>query len=78
MRQGSRVQQVCKRKETTWSDLDRVQKIGSRARDTQPIRGVSDDTACKEVHNCSIYSSDIQSWRKPINLNSETPNKYNI
>ena len=25
---------------TKWSDLDRVQKIGSRARDTQPIRGL--------------------------------------
>ena len=37
---------------TTQSDLDRVQRIGSRARDRQPIRGVSDvsdDTACKGV-----------------------------
>ena len=36
----------------TRSDLDRVQRIGSRVRDRQPIRDisdVSDDTACKGV-----------------------------
>ena len=26
-KQGTRVQQVCKRKETTWLDLDKVQRI---------------------------------------------------
>ena len=37
---------------TTRADLDRVQRIGSQARDTQPSRGVSDffdDTAYKGV-----------------------------
>ena len=41
---GSQVQQVCNRKETMWYPrgqiLYRVQRIGSRARDTQPIRGL--------------------------------------
>ena len=37
---------------TTWSDLDRVRRIESRARNRQPIRGVSDvsdDLVCKGV-----------------------------
>ena len=25
---------------TTWADLDRVQRVGGRARDTQPSRGI--------------------------------------
>ena len=58
MRQGRPVEQVCDRKETTWYENHAVRfrqspvRIESRARDTQPIRGVSvvsDDTACKGV-----------------------------
>ena len=38
---------------TTQSDLDRVQRIGSRVRDTQSVRGVSDEFArgCKRWHH---------------------------
>ena len=40
---------------TTWSDLDRGQRIESRARDMQLIRGISDDTACKGVQVLALH-----------------------
>ena len=45
---------------TTQSDLYRVRRIGIRATDTQPIRGVSnlsDNTACKGVQALALPDS---------------------
>ena len=49
---------------TTRSDSDRVQRIESRARDTQPIRVVSDDTACNGVQVLAPPSSRMKIWDK--------------
>ena len=52
---------------TTRSDLDRVQSKSSRARDTQPIRGimvVSDDTAWKAVQALAPTGSWKKIWGK--------------
>ena len=52
---------------TTRSVLDRVHRIESRARDRQPIRGVSDisdDTACKGMHVLTPPGSRKKIWDK--------------
>ena len=46
---------------TTCADSDRVQRIGSRARDTQPIGGVS---ACKGVQAFAPSGSPKKVWNK--------------
>ena len=40
---------------TTWSDLDRVQRIESRARDTQPIRGVRSSLTIWLARGCKRW-----------------------
>ena len=49
---------------TTLSDLDRVQRIRSQARDRQPIRGVSDNTAWKGVQALVPPGSQKKIWDK--------------
>ena len=49
---------------TLWSDLDRPVRIKSQARNTQPIRGVSDDMACKGVQALAPPGSRKKIWGK--------------
>ena len=51
---------------TTRSDLDRVQRIESRARDTLPVRGVPDDMACKRVQALAPPGSRKKVWDKKM------------
>ena len=67
------VEQVYNRKETTWYENHAVrfsqsgERIENRARDRQPIRGisdVSDDTACKGVQTLAPPGSLKNIWDK--------------
>ena len=40
---------------TTWSDLDRVQRIESRARDTQPTRSVRSSLTIRIARGCKRW-----------------------
>ena len=74
MRRSRPVEQVCNRKGTTWYENYAVRfrqnrvRIESRARDTQPIRGVSvvsDDTAYKGVQKLA------PPWLQEIDMGQE-------
>ena len=75
-RQGSQVQQVCNQKETTWYENHVVrfklrQRIQSRVRDKQQIRGVSDvsdDTASKWMQALALPGSRKKLWDKKKSL----------